>query len=383
VCLGLAVFLEGASGWFVSRAVDPAASPEQALAQARLAGRSRLLARFWVSVGWVGFVWIVVSPWQLALLLGVIGASFLGAVLLAGTWHSPAALTGRALMRGMGFFGRFLDGFVSLWCKLVRVTLQDAVASAEMWDRELEWLRSQPEEEEADRAVEAIYEFRLSRVEDVMVPREEMVGIPAGATVASAVELVQIEGHSRYPVFEGSLDEVVGVLHVFDLLQADPEDTVRDLARPPLMTAATRSLSSLLKELQVTYNQLAVVADELGGTAGIVTVEDLLEELVGEIEDESDQEESQITRLEDGVFRVDAGMRLEELNQELDLELPEGEYDTVAGLVLEYLERVPKTGEKVQVGNVWIEIIDAEPHRIQEMNVIVGEIPRGPHRSSG
>ena len=372
-----AAFLESASGWFVSRAVDPAEHPDQARTHARQARRSRILARFCAAVGWVSLVWVAAAQWHLAVLLGVVIASFLGALLLAGTWHSPAALAGRALLQPMGFFGRALDGAVTAWCKVLFLKPPTALESVEIWDRELEWLRAEPEEEEADRAVEAIYEFRLSRVEDVMVPREEVAGIPAESTVRDVVALVEEEGHSRYPVFEGSLDEVVGVLHVFDLLQAKPDDVVRDLARPPLMTAATRSLSSLLKELQKTYNQLAVVADELGGTAGIVTVEDLLEELVGEIEDETDEEDSPIVRLEEGMFRVDGGTRVEDLNEELDLELPEGDYDTVAGLMLERLERIPKTGERLRVGGVVLEVVDAEPHRIQEMNVIVGEASRG------
>lgn len=220
--------------------------------------------------------------------------------------------------------------------------------------------------------VATLREFGESRAEDVLVPREEVVGVSAETSRDEILALVQREGFSRYPVFRESLDTVVGVLHVFDLLTAGPDTRAEDLAREPFLTNDTKLVSVLLRELQVTYNQMAVVLDEYGGTAGIVTVEDLLEELVGEIRDELDLEEGDaLRRLEPGVYWVDAAMRLEDLNEALKLGLETGDYDTVAGLLLDRLERIPMPGERIREGGAWIEVLSAEPQRINSVKVTV------------
>jgi CBS domain containing-hemolysin-like protein len=210
-----------------------------------------------------------------------------------------------------------------------------------------------------------LQEFGEACVEDVMVPREEVVGIPAEATVPEILDVVRREGYTRYPVYRDTLDTVVGVLHVFDLLAAPPDVTAASLARDPVLTSATKPVGTLLRELQATYNQMAVAVDEYGGMAGIATVEDLLEELVGEIHDELDiEEESPLRRIEAGVYWVEGTMRVEDLNEALGLDLEEGEYDTVAGLVLDRLERIPLPGERVREDGVALEVAAAEPQRI-------------------
>lgn len=252
-------------------------------------------------------------------------------------------------------------------------------------NQEIGWLLGSRDGDEEGKMVASLREFGESRARDVMVPREEVVGVPADASRAEILELVERQQFSRYPVFRETLDTVVGVLHVFDLLTAPAEARAADLARDPFLTNDTKPVSVLLRELQVTYNQMAVVVDEYGGTAGIVTVEDLLEELVGEIRDELDVEEGEgLRRLEPGVYWVDAAMRLEDLNEALKLDLKEGDYDTVAGWILERLERIPRPGEKIREDGVWIEVLAAEPHRINAVKVTVtdraGEQPAAERR---
>ncbi|HET9232724.1 MAG TPA: hemolysin family protein, partial [Candidatus Eisenbacteria bacterium] len=219
--------------------------------------------------------------------------------------------------------------------------------------------------------VATLHQFGEALVQDVMVPRESVVALRAAAEMSEIVAVVSGQGYSRYPVYAENLDNVVGMLHVLDLLTASPGATAAQLARPPFYTPSTKPVGALLRELQTTYNQMAVVVDEYGGTAGLVTVEDLLEELVGEIEDEHDETPPRIRRLESGVFWVDATLPVHELNEVLHLNLEEGEYDTLAGLVLERLERIPKPGERIQENGTWIEVLSASPHHIQALKIRV------------
>jgi CBS domain containing-hemolysin-like protein len=255
------------------------------------------------------------------------------------------------------------------------------VARVRETDRVLAWLAGGSEEQETDRVLATVQEFRESDVDDVRVPRSDIVAAAAATTVAEAIQLVAREGYSRYPVYRDSVDNVLGILDVFDLLGADPESRIESLVRPPLLTSATKSVGQLLREMQASYHQMAVVVDEFGGVAGLVTVDDLLEELVGDLHDESDEEEAQIRLLEPGAWWVDAATRVDDLNEALELALREGEYDTVAGLVLERLERIPHAGEKLRVGEVWLEVLTAEPHRIHAFKLTrAGSRPRSGSR---
>jgi Mg2+/Co2+ transporter CorB len=376
VLLPVSVFLDEAVLWFGRNALDAHDAEddlEAARGWARTARRIALVSRLLLGFAFLfSFFAAEETSARLAVLLfGLLWS--LGAGALSGvTWRSPLGSAGRAVARPLTGIGSALRHVLLAWGRLPGpdepIEALDAVRELE---HESGWLFGLPAEDDPGRVLATLHEFGEARAEEVMVPREEVVGIPAGASRAEILRVVETERHSRYPVYRDSLDRVVGVLHVFDLLSAPPDADAASLARKPFLTHATKSVSALLRELQVTYNQMAVVVDEYGGTAGLVTVEDLLEELVGEIEDEHDEEEIPVRRLEAGVFWVEGTMRIEEVNVALELDLPEGEYDTLAGLVLERLERVPRPGERIRENGVWLEVVGAEPHRIHAVKVII------------
>jgi CBS domain containing-hemolysin-like protein len=377
-----ATLLEEAVVWFSRHALDRRESDDDAsdiLEMAGAARRSRLIARFLTAVVFAGLAAVYARRGSAVPMIPVVGAALvwsMGASALAAVhWQSPLGLAGRLLFRPLRGLGVVLRAVLTAlrWIPGLGRMLSPE-ESLDHMDYELRWLLGGQGEDEEGKMLATLQEFGEALVEDVLVPREEVAGIPAGATLPEILTVVREEGYTRYPVYRDTLDGVTGVLHVFDLLQADPGAVAADLVREPLFANATKPVGALLRELQVTYNQMAVVVDEYGGTAGIVTVEDLLEELVGEIHDELDvEEETSLRRLEPGVFWVDGAMRIEDLNETLGLDLDEGEYDTVAGLVLERLERIPRPGERVREDGVWIEVASAEPNRIIAVRLILIE----------
>jgi putative hemolysin len=204
-------------------------------------------------------------------------------------------------------------------------------------------------EREERQLIHSIIEFGDTVVREVMIPRPDMVAIEARATVNDAMEVVMAAGFSRIPVYEQGIDDILGLLYTKDLMRAvrdqRAEVQVRELVRTANFVPETKRVAELLPEMQKQKSHMAIVVDEHGGTAGLVTLEDLIEELVGEIVDEYDVEEPPIEPLPGGDVRVNARMPIDELNELLDAEFPEGDYDTVGGLVYYLLGHVPAEGE--------------------------------------
>ena len=305
--LVLTAFLEEAAAWYNRLALDLLEGnddeEEAAEREAQRARQSRLLARFTLAGAFtVGFLGLRERGEAGPILLGVaLTGSLLAASMSAARRRSPVGLVGRALHAPLEGPGRFLAWTVAALARLIGlgapVGALDRLAEL---DQERRWVRGRSEEDERARMLAALHEFGESLVEDVMVPREEIVGIPAGATLAGTAAVLERERYARYPVYDGSLDAVVGILHVTDLLGAPEGATAASMAREPLFTNATKPVGTLLRELQGSGNRMALVVDEYGGTAGMVTVEDLLEELVGEMEDADENEEEGLR--EDGVW---------------------------------------------------------------------------------
>ena len=206
-------------------------------------------------------------------------------------------------------------------------------------------------EREERQLIHSIIEFGDTVVREVMIPRPDMVAIEARATVNDAMEVVMAAGYSRIPVYEQGIDDIHGLLYAKDLMRAVRDKRgdvqVRELSRPANFVPETKRVAELLPEMQKQKSHMAIVVDEHGGTAGLVTLEDLIEELVGEIVDEYDVEEPPIEPLPGGDVRVNARMPIDELNDLLEAEFPEGDYDTVGGLVYYLLGHVPAEGETV------------------------------------
>jgi len=209
------------------------------------------------------------------------------------------------------------------------------------------------------------------RVSEVMVPRPDVVWLAHDRTAADLLEAAVRTGHSRFPVHAGSEDEVVGTVHVKDLLRVDPAGrtttTVRELAAPPLVVPESFELRQLLARMRLEHRTFAVVVDEYGGTAGIVTMEDVLEELVGEIEDEFDRDVRALRRIGAGRYIVHGTLRADRLRDALSMQVPDGDYETVAGFVLDLLGAIPAEGDSLMHDGWRIEIASMDGLRIAEL----------------
>lgn len=229
--------------------------------------------------------------------------------------------------------------------------------------------RSGAVDEQETKLISGIFEFALTTVGEVMVPRTDIVGLSHDSTVGHAVDLVRAHGFSRLPVFSEDKEVIDGMVHSRDLLGLPRERPIGDLTRPLPHVPETKTCDELFRELQARRQHMAVVVDEHGSLAGIVTLEDLLEELVGEIEDEYDVRESRIQKIGDDLFVIDGRAEIDTVEEALGLELPEGDYNTLAGLVLEKLGRIPEPGDELVVDGFELRIISASPTRIGKIRV--------------
>ena len=207
-------------------------------------------------------------------------------------------------------------------------------------------------EKEERALIHSIIEFGDTVVREVMVPRPDMVNVEASAGVSDVMEVAITAGYSRLPVYEQNVDDIVGLVYVKDLIRAGREDgradrAVREFMRTAKFVPETKRVAELMREMQKEKLHMAIVVDEYGGTAGLVTLEDLIEELVGEIVDEYDVEDPAFEPLPDGDVRVNGRMPIDEVNELLHAELPEGDWDTIAGFVFNLLGHVPTEGETV------------------------------------
>lgn len=222
--------------------------------------------------------------------------------------------------------------------------------------------------------IENVMEFRDVDAMEIMTPRTEIEAVELRSGLETAAALVAECGHSRIPVYDENLDSIVGFFTARDLVKAVPEDTdngLADVIRPAYFIPETKRVSELLAEFRKEKLKLAIVLDEYGGTAGIVTMGDILEELVGDIPDEFDSDEPEAIRtLSPGIYEVDATLRVSEVNEELELELPEEEdFETLAGFVLSELGHFPKTGEKFCWKQSEFSISDANDRRVLKLQI--------------
>jgi len=240
-------------------------------------------------------------------------------------------------------------------------------------------------EEEQREMIANVIKFTRTDASQIMTPRTDIVSIDAGADLATARRVIADSGFSRIPATDGNLDTIAGILYAKDLLippaaGTDADRGVADVMRKPLFVPETKRLDELLRDFQANKVHLAVVLDEYGGTAGLVTIEDVVEEIVGEIVDEYEREPADpIRRIDDRAYDVAARLRIDELNDELDLDLPEDEdYETVGGFVLSRLGYIPKAGEALEHEGVVLTVQEADPRRIVRLRIDVADPSRTP-----
>jgi CBS domain containing-hemolysin-like protein len=226
-------------------------------------------------------------------------------------------------------------------------------------------------EEEERELIHSVFEFGDTVVREVMVPRPDMVTARAGASLGEVLDVILRAGYSRIPIYEGDNDNITGVLYAKDLLkrmhEARGEGKVSSLARAPLFVPEQKKVSELLREMQQQRVHMAIVIDEYGGTAGLVTIEDVIEEIVGEIVDEYDQEEPLVEPVDENTIRVDAKLPIDDVNELLEVELPHDEWDTVGGLVFGLTGRVPVPGEIVRYDSLEFVTERVAGRRIQKV----------------
>ncbi len=232
-------------------------------------------------------------------------------------------------------------------------------------------------EAEEEQMINAVIELGDRRLHEVMVPRTAIVALPTEATFDEAIDTIIDQGHSRVPVYESSVDEVVGILYAKDLLpflkSTAHRPVLRDLLRTPVFVPESMSIDDLLHEFQRRKVHIAIVLDEYGGTAGLVTIEDLLEEIVGEIQDEYDVEEPLVEQLDPDRARVDGRASIEDLLDIWDIKGPledEDEYDTVGGLVYHRIGGVPSPGDEIQVDGLRLTVETTDGRRVGKVLVV-------------
>ena len=229
--------------------------------------------------------------------------------------------------------------------------------------------------------IENVFEFNDKEVSEIMTHRKKIVSLPIDAEYDEVMRVAREEKFTRIPVYKDTIDDIIGILHIKDLIGIMPPTEeepfkLEKFIREPLIVHETRKISSLFGEMKNCGMQMAVIVDEYGGTMGIATIEDMLEELVGNITDEFDDESDEFVKLSNGDYIVRGDMTLNDLENELDIELTDDEYDTIAGLVISQLDRVPEEKEKpvVNYKNLRIKVLKVEENAIAKLLIHINPV---------
>lgn len=223
--------------------------------------------------------------------------------------------------------------------------------------------------------IHSIFEFGDTSVKEVMIPRTTMFTIEASKSLEEVWDLIIEQGFSRIPVYEERVDNILGMIYIKDLFTVIREnrlhEPVKNFVRQAYFIPETKLLDELLEEFKREHVHIAIVVDEYGGTAGMVTIEDLIEEIVGDITDEYDVDEQEIKEVAEGKYIIDAVVAIEDLNKELEIELPESEdYDTLGGYIYSKLGRMPLENDKVEAVDVEIKVLKVEKRRIDRVLIL-------------
>jgi len=227
--------------------------------------------------------------------------------------------------------------------------------------------------EEECEMIRSIFSLGTTIVREVMVTRTEMACVTVDATIRELLDIILACGHSRIPVYEDSIDNIIGLLYAKDLLKQWGTDeksfSVRQIMRPPYFIPESKNLEQLLQEFKHKRIHLAIVIDEYGGTSGLITIEDLLEEIVGDIQDEHDREEPLLTVNPDGSVTADGRLPVEELEEHFDIQIERDSFDSVGGLVFHLTGKIPTAGDTIEGSGLSMKIIDADLRRVKKVGI--------------
>jgi len=236
--------------------------------------------------------------------------------------------------------------------------------------------------EEENEMIRAIFTLRDTVVREIMVPRTDMASVSADATVREILATIVSCGHSRIPVWEGTLDNIVGLIYAKDFLKywgmEDSAVVLRTVMRPPYFVPETKILEELLHDFKKKRVHIAIVIDEYGGTSGLVTIEDLLEQIVGDIQDEYDIEEEWLVEEPAGTALVDARLPIEELEEFFGIEVEREKFDTVGGLIFHLTGRIPPVGEEVATNGIRLTVLEADERKISKVRITRMQRPEEP-----
>lgn len=235
-------------------------------------------------------------------------------------------------------------------------------------------------EEDEKRLIDSIFEFSDTVVKEVMIPRMDMICVEDCDEIKAVLKIVREVGHSRIPVFHETVDNVIGIVYTKDILiniaEGKPDILLKDLTRDAYYIPESKNIGELLRELQQKRQHMAIVVDEYGGTAGLITMEDILEEIVGEIFDEYDLKEELIEKIDSSTYRVDARVNIEEINKVMGIALPEKEVETIGGFVYNLVGKIPNRGEKVDFENLVFKVESIARRRISKIIVTKKGVPQ-------
>jgi CBS domain containing-hemolysin-like protein len=233
-------------------------------------------------------------------------------------------------------------------------------------------------ESDQQEMIRGVMEFSDTTVKEVMVPRTDTVFISEDASREELLQRISESEHSRFPVYKETIDNVVGILYVKDVLKSlvrDDAFAIQNLLRKPFFVPGSKHINELLTELRRRRVHIAVVVDEYGGVSGIVCMEDIIEEIIGDIQDEFDNEKEDILRLEEGAFLCDARVHMEDLAEEIGIDLPVDDFDTLGGFVFDLFGKIPVKYEKAVYGGYDFIIQDMEGHKINAVKIVARQEP--------
>ncbi len=228
-------------------------------------------------------------------------------------------------------------------------------------------------EEDEKKMIHSIFELGRTLAKEIMIPRIDMICVEEGESLDTVKELVKKYGHSRIPIFRESIDQIIGILHVKDLFVEEGKDSEKmDLtkrAHKPFFIPEDKKIDELLQEMRKDKQHVAIVVDEYGGTAGLVTLEDILEEIVGEIEDEHGRVEPAVQKISEGEYKVAAQVTIRDLNETLESDLPEKEFETLGGLIYDLVGGVPEEGKTIEYKGLSFQVEKVKGQRIVRVKV--------------
>ena len=262
---------------------------------------------------------------------------------------------------------------------LIGILVRLLVGRRKVTEEEIQEIMDAGEEEglineEENEMIRSILSLRDTVVREIMVPRTDMAAVPIDATFKEILEAIISCGHSRIPVFEGTIDNITGLVYAKDLLKYCGMDAqfvgMKKIIRQPFFIPETKNLEELLQEFKKKRVHMAIVMDEYGGTAGLVTIEDLLEEIVGDIQDEYDVEEELLHVQQDGSVVVDARLSIEELEEYFGIDIEREKFDSVGGLLFHLTGKIPRIGEEAETDTLHLTVLDADERKVRRVRIV-------------